>query len=227
MPIRKPKPTSPGPPLRHLPGLRRDHEDRAREDARRGPQEVRRAQRQRPQDRPATAAAAPSACTARSTSSAARTAIPAKVAAIEYDPNRTAYIALLHYADGEKRYILAPAAPAGRRDGRCRARAPRSRSATACRWRNMPAGTVVHNVELQPGPRRPDRPLRRRRHPADGEGGRAWRRCACPPARCAWCAPSAARPSARSATPTTRTSRSARPAASATWACARRRAARR
>ena len=43
--------------------------------------------------------------------------VPAKVAAIEYDPNRTAHIALLHYVDGDKRYILAPAAAARRRDG--------------------------------------------------------------------------------------------------------------
>ena len=48
------------------------------------------------------------AATASSTSSATRSACPAKVASIEYDPNRTARIALLHYADGEKRYILAP-----------------------------------------------------------------------------------------------------------------------
>ena len=47
--------------------------------------------------------------------------IPAKVAHIEYDPNRSAYIALLHYADGEKRYILAPAAAARRDDRRVRA----------------------------------------------------------------------------------------------------------
>jgi large subunit ribosomal protein L2 len=76
--------------------------------------------------------------------------IPAKVAAIEYDPNRSAYIALLHYADGEKRYILAPARlPVGATVvsgpdaepslGNCLPLA------------NMPVGTVVHNVELQPG----------------------------------------------------------------------------
>ncbi len=43
--------------------------------------------------------------------------MPAKVATIEYDPNRTAYIALLNYADGHKSYILAPAGPRGRRRG--------------------------------------------------------------------------------------------------------------
>jgi large subunit ribosomal protein L2 len=76
--------------------------------------------------------------------------IPARVAAIEYDPNRTAYIALLHYLDGEKRYILAPnrlkvgmtvaSGPDAPIDvGNC---LPLSK---------MPTGTVIHNVELQPG----------------------------------------------------------------------------
>ena len=77
--------------------------------------------------------------------------IPAKVAAIEYDPNRTAYIALLHYVDGEKRYILAPARLQRRRDGDVRARAPRSAVGNCLPLANMPTGTVVHNVELQPG----------------------------------------------------------------------------
>src|SRR5438105_8183481 len=76
--------------------------------------------------------------------------VPAKVAAIEYDPNRTAYIALLHYADGEKRYILAPQ--------RLRVgMTVQSGSGVDVRGGNslalgsMPAGTVVHNVELVPG----------------------------------------------------------------------------
>ncbi|MGH9100700.1 MAG: 50S ribosomal protein L2, partial [Acidimicrobiales bacterium] len=76
--------------------------------------------------------------------------VPAKVAAIEYDPNRSAYIALLYYADGEKRYILAPqrltvgmTVSSGENAdiavGNCMALA------------RMPVGTVEHNVELQPG----------------------------------------------------------------------------
>ena len=76
--------------------------------------------------------------------------VQAKVAAIEYDPNRSAYIALLHYADGEKRYILAPqrlrvgmqvASGAGAEIavGNC------------MELSRMPVGTVIHNVELQPG----------------------------------------------------------------------------
>ena len=73
------------------------------------------------------------------------------MAQIEYDPNRSAYIALLHYADGEKRYILAPAAPARGNEAFSPAMRLRSVWATACRWRNVPPGTVVHNVELTPG----------------------------------------------------------------------------
>jgi large subunit ribosomal protein L2 len=76
--------------------------------------------------------------------------IPARVASIEYDPNRSAYIALLHYADGEKRYILAPSRL---RVGAMVASGPRAEvSVGNCLpLANMPIGTVVHNVELQPG----------------------------------------------------------------------------
>jgi large subunit ribosomal protein L2 len=76
--------------------------------------------------------------------------VPAKVAHIEYDPNRTARIALLHYADGEKRYILAPVglkqgdqvengATADIKTGNC------------LPLRNIPTGTMVHAIELRPG----------------------------------------------------------------------------
>jgi large subunit ribosomal protein L2 len=76
--------------------------------------------------------------------------VPARVAAIEYDPNRSAYIALLHYADGEKRYILAPQRL---RVGATVQSGPRAdvRVGNCLPLRNMPAGTVVHNVELIPG----------------------------------------------------------------------------
>ena len=70
--------------------------------------------------------------------------VPAKVATIEYDPNRSARIALLHYADGEKRYILAPKGLHGRRQGHERARMPTSSRATRCRWptsRSVPSCT--------------------------------------------------------------------------------------
>jgi large subunit ribosomal protein L2 len=76
--------------------------------------------------------------------------IPARVAAIEYDPNRNARIALLHYLDGEKRYILAPA---GVRVGD-RLQSGQSsdiRPGNALSLRYIPIGTTVHNVELKPG----------------------------------------------------------------------------
>ncbi len=79
-----------------------------------------------------------------------RDGIPAKVAAIEYDPNRTAYIALLHYVDGVKAYILAPARL---QVGATVVSGPGSdiRTGNCLPLVNMPIGTVVHNVELQPG----------------------------------------------------------------------------
>jgi large subunit ribosomal protein L2 len=76
--------------------------------------------------------------------------VPAKVAAIEYDPNRSANIALLHYADGEKRYILAPQRL---RVGATVASGPTAeiRVGNALPMANIPAGTIIHNVELTPG----------------------------------------------------------------------------
>src|SRR5271155_4786588 len=76
--------------------------------------------------------------------------VPAKVAAIEYDPNRSAYIALLHYADGEKRYILAPARLTV---GMTVTSGPQAdiRVGNALPLASVPPGTLVHNVELIPG----------------------------------------------------------------------------
>ena len=76
--------------------------------------------------------------------------IPATVKAIEYDPNRNANIALLYYADGEKRYILAP------KDLNVGMKVISGAKAdikvgNACELRNMPEGTIVHNIELKPG----------------------------------------------------------------------------
>ncbi len=80
----------------------------------------------------------------------AKDGVPAKVASIEYDPNRSSYIALLHYADGDKRYILAPQ--------RLRVGATVESGAdvdirvgNALPLRSIPTGTIVHNVELVPG----------------------------------------------------------------------------
>jgi large subunit ribosomal protein L2 len=79
-----------------------------------------------------------------------KSGVPAKVAAIEYDPNRSARLALLHYADGEKRYILAPV---GLEVGRIVTSGPDADIliGNALPLKNIPPGTVVHNVELKPG----------------------------------------------------------------------------
>jgi large subunit ribosomal protein L2 len=76
--------------------------------------------------------------------------VPAKVAAIEYDPNRTARIALLHYADGEKRYILAPVGVAVG-DVLVSGESVDIRPGNTLPIRSIPLGTVIHNVEAQPG----------------------------------------------------------------------------
>ncbi|HWR52264.1 MAG TPA: 50S ribosomal protein L2 [Bryobacteraceae bacterium] len=76
--------------------------------------------------------------------------VAAKVAAIEYDPNRSARIALLHYTDGEKRYILHPV---GLEVGRTVLAGPTADilPGNALPLKNIPAGTVIHNIELKPG----------------------------------------------------------------------------
>jgi large subunit ribosomal protein L2 len=76
--------------------------------------------------------------------------VPAKVAHIEYDPNRTARIALLHYADGEKRYILAPR---NLKQGDEVENGPGAdiKAGNALPLRNIPVGTTVHAIELRPG----------------------------------------------------------------------------
>ena len=79
-----------------------------------------------------------------------KTGVPGRVASIEYDPNRTARIALIFYVDGEKRYILAPA---GLEVGAMIQAGPTAeiRVGNALPLRNMPNGTVVHNIELMAG----------------------------------------------------------------------------
>jgi large subunit ribosomal protein L2 len=76
--------------------------------------------------------------------------VPARVATIEYDPNRSARIALLHYADGEKRYILAPAGLAVG-DSVVSGEGADIKPGNALPLKNIPVGTLVHNVELYPG----------------------------------------------------------------------------
>jgi large subunit ribosomal protein L2 len=76
--------------------------------------------------------------------------VPAKVASIEYDPNRTAHIALLHYADGEKRYILAPyGLKVG--DAIMSGEGADIKPGNALKIQNIPLGTLIHNIELNPG----------------------------------------------------------------------------
>ncbi len=76
--------------------------------------------------------------------------VPAKIATVEYDPNRTSFIALLHYLDGEKRYILAPE---GIKVGDMVVAGEKVdvRRGNAMPLRSIPLGTQVHNVELKPG----------------------------------------------------------------------------
>jgi large subunit ribosomal protein L2 len=80
----------------------------------------------------------------------AKDGVPAKVATVEYDPNRSCRIALLHYRDGEKRYILAPL---GLRVGELVESGPTAdiKIGNALPIKNIPVGTVIHNIELRPG----------------------------------------------------------------------------
>jgi len=76
--------------------------------------------------------------------------VPARVASIEYDPNRSAFISLLHYADGDKRYILYPL---GLKVGDSVVSGPGADIVVgnALPLKNIPAGTMIHNIELRPG----------------------------------------------------------------------------
>lgn len=76
--------------------------------------------------------------------------VPGKVASIEYDPNRSARIALIHYVDGEKRYVIAPV---GLKVGETILAGPSSdiKPGNALKLRDIPDGTVIHNIELEPG----------------------------------------------------------------------------
>ncbi len=138
--------------------------------------------------------------------------VPARVAHIEYDPNRTARIALLHYADGEKRYILAPD---GLKQGDTvvSSRFARHHSRQLPAARGDPGRHDDSQHRGQEGQGRPVRALGRRRSPADVEGRRPTLRSSCRAAKCGRCTSPAAPRSARSRTSNTRTSASARPVA--------------
>jgi large subunit ribosomal protein L2 len=111
--------------------------------------------------------------------------IPGRVAEIEYDPNRTARIALVVYADGEKRYILHPK---GLSQGDIVVSGPGSdtRTGNAIPLGEIPLGTNVHNIELK-----------------IGKGGQLCRTAGSAPPRCAWCMAAASPLSARSGTRST------------------------
>jgi large subunit ribosomal protein L2 len=79
-----------------------------------------------------------------------KTGVPARVERIEYDPNRSAHIALLLYADGERRYILAPKGVQVGSELRSGSDAP-IKAGNAMPLRNVPVGSMVHNVEMKPG----------------------------------------------------------------------------
>ncbi len=77
--------------------------------------------------------------------------IPAKVASVEYDPNRSAFIALLNYADGEKRYIIAPVGVEAGTTVISSDAHPLFTVGCTTRLKSMPIGSVIHNIELIPG----------------------------------------------------------------------------
>ena len=151
--------------------------------------------------------------------------VPAKVAAIEYDPNRSARIALLHYVDGAKAYILAPARL---RVGATVESGPAAdiKPGNALPLENIPTGTMVHNVELKPGQGgKMARSAGSSVQLVAKDAGHAVLRCR--PERCAASRYAVGPRSVRSGTPTTRTGRSARRAAAAGSASVPRCAARR
>jgi len=149
MPVRVYKPTSPAAPDERL-GVRRRHGEapRARlvEARTRNPAGARK--------RHVTSwhrAVDTSGCTrAHRLPARSSSPVPPRLRRSEYDPNRSARIALLHYADGEKRYILAPVG-LGVGDSVMAETTPRSGPAMRFPLANIPLGTVVHNVELKPG----------------------------------------------------------------------------
>jgi len=134
--------------------------------------------------------------------------IPAKVASVEYDPNRTARIALLHYVDGEKRYIIWPA---GLKVGDTVVSGPEAeiKTGNALPLRNIPSGTIVHNLELHKGKGAQLVRGAGTKRPTRSSGYR--------PARSAASSPTAWRRSARWETQSTARSSSAAPAAGGLW----------
>ncbi len=145
--------------------------------------------------------------------------IPARVERLEYDPNRSAHLALVLYADGERRYILAPKGLQAGDPVMSGTEAP-IKAGNALPLRNIPVGSTVHCVEMKPGKgAQIARSAGASVQLAAREG--ITPRCACARARCARCMWTAAPRSVRSATASTTCASSARPARSAGAVCAR------
>ena len=129
--------------------------------------------------------------------------VPGRVAALEYDPNRSARIALIHYKDGEKSYILAPdGLNEGDDGGELAARGREARQRHAAPPHAAGHDDSRHRAEDRQG--RPARPQRGHGGAAHGQGRRLRAGPASERARCAWCTSTAARPWARSRTRSTR-----------------------
>ena len=145
--------------------------------------------------------------------------VPAKVAHIEYDPNRTARIALLHFADGEKRYIIAPV---GVKQGTPIESGVQAdiKPGNNLPLRNIPVGTTIHCIELRPGGGAKMARSAGMSAQLVAKEARV-RSCGCLLAKCATSTCAAAPPSVRSATPSRATSTGARRAACAGRASAR------
>ena len=170
MPIRKRKPTSPGRRFQTVSDFSEITQDEARASLVEAEAAHRRPQLLRPHDR-APPRRRPQAEVPRRRLPRDKDGVPAKVAAIEYDPNRNARIALLHYLDGEKRYILAPTGvEVG--DLLQSGQGSEIRPGNALPLRYIPVGTTVHNVELKPGAGGKIGPRRRRVDPARRQGRR-------------------------------------------------------
>ena len=137
-------------PHRHRLGLRGGHQDHPREVAARQDLKDRRAQQQRPRHQPAHRRRPQAPLPHHRLQAPQGRRSPPRLRAIEYDPNRSARIALLHYADGEKAYILAPLRI---RVGDTVMSGPTAdiKPGNSLALRDIPTGTTVHNVELQIG----------------------------------------------------------------------------
>ena len=145
--------------------------------------------------------------------------VPATVERLEYDPNRTAFIALLKYQDGELAYIVAPQRLAVG-DTVIAGEEVDIKPGNALPMRNIPVGTIIHNIEMKPGK---GAQIARAAVPTRSWSARTrtTRCCAFRRASSAGTCRLPRGPSARSPTPTTRTPSSARPGARAGWAGAR------